>query len=550
MSATQLQPVSGCWNTTLTLQQAIQQANSAYNGLDWATAEQLCRLVLDAQPGYLAALNLLGAITAQTMRSEEAAVLLGRAVSVKPDSARALNNLGNALKDLKQLEAAADSYDRSIVDKQNHEDAYACFHHGVDLEALGRLDAAVASYDRAIAIKPEYAHAHFNRGCFLYALRRPDAAAASYDRAIAIKPDYAEAHYNRGLVFHDLNRLDSAVASYDRAIANRVDYVAAQWNKSQALLLGGAFDQGWKLYEWRWRYDKTGLRQRDLGNPLWLGVEALLGKTILLHSEQGLGDTLQFCRYAKLVAGLGAKVVLEVQAPLLRLLSDVEGASLVLAKGAELPAFDYHCPLLSLPLALGTKLDSIPTGIPYLHSDPVRTAKWRERLGTKTRPRIGLVWSGGFRQNQQQLWALNDRRNIPFQKITALKLPQFDYISLQKGEPAESELAEKRAELWPEANFFNFTEELNDFADTAALIENLDLIISVDTSTAHLAGALGKPVWILNRLDTCWRWLLDRDDSPWYPTVRLFRQQRLGDWDSVIARIRGELPRYLGKTLE
>ena len=541
MPATQPQPVPSSAQATLSLLQAIELASTAYGGWDWTAAEQWCRLVLDAEPDYFDALNLLGVITAQTMRSREAADLLGRAVALRPDSAPALNNLGNALKDLGQLELAVAHYERAIAVRPEYKDAYACFNRGVVLEELGRLGAAVASYELAVAIKPDYADAHFNRGCVLYELRRLDESVASYEIAIAIKPDYAEAYYNRGIVFHDLKRLDAAVDSYDRAIAIKPDYPAAYWNKSQALLLGGDFEHGWKLYEWRWRYEKTGLRQRDFCRPLWLGAESLRGKTILLHGEQGLGDTLQFCRYAKLVAGLGAKVVLEVQAPLLALLSGTEGASVVLAKGSELPAFDFHCPLISLPLALKTELDSIPAGIPYIQSDPVRAAKWRERLGKKTRPRIGLVWSGGFRPDQPAVWDTNARRNIPFAKIAALKLPQLDFFSLQKGEPAESELAQQKQDVWPEANFHDYVGELKDFSDTAALIENLDLIISVDTSTAHLAGALGKPVWILNRFDSCWRWLLERDDSPWYPTAKLYRQERPGDWDGVLDRVKSDL---------
>jgi hypothetical protein len=305
--------------------------------------------------------------------------------------------------------------------------------------------------------------------------------------------------------------------------------------------LVGDFAMGWELYEWRWLLAKTALKQSLIDRPLWLGVESLKGKTILLHCEQGLGDTIQFCRYAALVAQLGATVILEVQQLLLELLSGLEGVCHVVAEGEPLPPFDYHCPLMSLPLAFRTTLGTIPADIPYIKADPSKTAYWQAKLGEHHKPRVGLVWSGGGRPNQPEVWAINERRNIPLELISRINSPEIDFYSLQKGEPAESELLRRKQEVWPEVNFFNFAQELNDFCDTAALIDNLDLVISVDTSTAHLAAAMGKPVWILNRYDNCWRWLLDRDDSPWYPTAELYRQQRMGDWESVLEQVKTDL---------
>jgi len=275
---------------------------------------------------------------------------------------------------------------------------------------------------------------------------------------------------------------------------------------------------------------------------LWLGKESLENKTILVVSEQGLGDTLQFCRYVPMLAKLGAKVIFEVQKPLLALLKGVEGVTSMTTTGIE-PAepYDCYCPLMSLPHAFQTTLETIPSSVPYISTDPEKTEYWAKKLGNKNKMRIGLVWSGGFRPDQPEVWATNNRRNLPLEKLVAFKDIDAEFYSLQKGDPAESELVEVLKNGWEGPQIINHANELKDFTDTAALIENLDLIIAVDTSTAHLAAALGKPTWILNRFDTCWRWLQEREDSPWYKSVRLFRQKQQGDWDEVLRYIKQEL---------
>jgi hypothetical protein len=282
----------------------------------------------------------------------------------------------------------------------------------------------------------------------------------------------------------------------------------------------------------------------------WLGRECLIGKTIVLHGEQGLGDTLQFCRYVKRVADLGASVLLEVPSQLASLLKNLEGVSRLLVRGEPLPAFDYHCPLISLPLAFGTSLSTIPAQVPYIVADPVKTRFWSEKLGPWIQLRVGLVWSGGFRPDQPERGPVDKRRNMPLSTLAPLRNAGITFYSLQKGQPAESELAQLRAAGWPGPELVDFTALLHDFSDTAALVENLDLVISVDTSTAHLAGALAKPVWIMNRFDSCWRWLLNRTDSPWYPTARLYRQQRPEDWAEVVERIRLDLSKTALDTRE
>ena len=274
---------------------------------------------------------------------------------------------------------------------------------------------------------------------------------------------------------------------------------------------------------------------------MWLGDGTLAGKTILLHCEQGLGDSLQFCRYTTLVARLGARVVLEVPPALRNLFAALDGVAELVVLGDPLPHFDCHCPLMSLPLAFGTTLTTIPADAPYLRADAAKVLRWRQRLGERRRPRVGLVWSGGFRPDQPELWAVNSRRNVPLSMLASLAGLALDFYSLQKGQPAEAELARLTASGWDGPHIADVSAELGDFSDTAALIEALDLVVSVDTSTAHLTGALGKPVWILNRFDTCWRWLLDRTDSPWYPTARLYRQPTAGDWGAVLAQVRADL---------
>ena len=420
--------------------------------------------------------------------------------------------------------------------------------HFEALQLLGTLQAQVGNYEqalttlnRALQIDPNNVLCQLNHGTLLQDLNRYEEAIVSYERAIAIDPYCAEAYKNRGIALRTLGRFEEALASYKSAIAIDPKSAATHINLATQMLLLGNYQTAWPEYEWRWKIPQLSASKhyRNLPQPLWLGNYPLQGKTILLHAEQGLGDTLQFCRYVPLVAQLGAKVILEVQAPLIGLLKDLEGVNTLIARGDALPAFDYQCPLMSLPLAFQTTLESIPAATPYLSANPHRVRVWQDRLGPKTKPRVGLVWNGGHRQDQPELWNVNQRRNLPLEKIARLQSLDMEFYSLQKGDPAESELKQKQAAVWP--TLMNYADDLKDFTDTAALIECMDLIISVDTSCAHLAGALGKPVWILNRFDSCWRWLLEREGSPWYPTAKLYRQKTPGDWDGVIERVAMDL---------
>ena len=523
--------------------------------------------------------------------------LIGKAIEVNPSNAPSHGNKGLALESLRQWEAALGCYDRAIAIDPNYAEAHC--NRGNVLRKLNRHPAALASCDRALFIKPELAEAHFNRGLVLKALRRPEEACASYERAIAIRADYfeahcnlgnvqellgqsqaaldsygralaikadlPEAHFNRGVLLHEhgrfeeavksyeqaisyrpdyahaysnrgnalteLNQMVGAMASYERAIAADPEYAEAHFNHAIALLLVGEFERVFQKYEWRWRNPGGSAinERRTFSQPLWLGADPPTGKTILLYGEQGLGDTIQFCRYAKPLADLGCTVILEVRQPLIGLLAHLEGVSKVVAKGDPLPAYDLQCPLMSLPLSFRTSLDHVPSPGRYLRTDAARVGHWRARLGEPRRPRVGLVWSGSARQRNDH------KRSIALSQLIRHLPGGIQYVCLQKD---LRELDERTLEANPQV--LNFGREL-DFDNTAALCECLDLVISVDTSVAHLSGALGKETWILLPFNPDWRWLLNRNDSPWYRSAKLFRQPAIGDWESVLARVAVDL---------
>jgi Tfp pilus assembly protein PilF len=405
------------------------------------------------------------------------------------------------------------------------------------LKNTGRLAAALASYDQALERKPDYGHAYCNRGVVQQALGLGEAALASYDRAIALNGTDVMAHYNRAILMQESSRWTEALASYDRAVDIDPQFADAQYNRSMAQLFLGDFESGWRGYEWRWTHARRlGIgEERAFAAPRWLGRDSIDGKRILLHAEAGLGDTLQFCRYATECVRLGATVILEVQAPLRGLLESLEGVSAVLSAGSTLPPFDYHCPLLSLPLAFKTTLPTIPAPARYLRADEARIAHWRTQLGERRRPRVGLVWSGNPGN------PIDARRSIRLADWLARLPPEFEYFRLQT-QVREADLAA----LESSRMVVSLDDALPDFENTAALCECMDVIVTVDTSLAHLSGALGHRTWVLLAHTPDFRWLQDRDDSPWYPSVSLYRQQVAGDWSGVFGRVAADLRRQLG----
>ena len=520
---------AAAYNNRGLARQELKQLDAAMADYDKAIA---------VQPDLAEAYNSRAGARRELKQLAAAIADYDKAIAIAPEYAAAYNNRGIARQEAKQLETALADYDKAIALKPDYAEAF--YNRGNALREMKALGEAIAAFDKAIALKPDYTEAYNNRGNALQDLKQFEAAIADYDKALAADPDYAEAYYNRGNARRELRQLDAAMADYDKAIAMKPDYASAYWNQALNLLVSGDFQKGFELYEWRWKNPNLQMEPRPFVQPLWLGETALRSKKILLHAEQGLGDTIQFCRYASLAAQAGAEVILEVPQPLVALLKSLKGASAIVAQGEPLPDFDCHCPLMSLPLAFKTRLDTIPDPTPYLHADPAKVRDWQARIGVRKALKVGIVWSGGVRPGLSEAWG--ERRNIPLATFAGgLSAIDADFFSLQKGDPAEANILGREAEFWPRGNFHNFTADIADFADTAALVAGLDLVVSVDTSTAHLAAALGKPTWILNRLDNDWRWLLDRNDSPWYRSVALYRQDASQSWEPVLRRVADDL---------
>jgi len=502
-----------------------------------AEAEASYREALRLRPNFPEAHSNLGTALHALGRLAEAEASCQEALRLQPDYPEAHYNLGVALNDLDRPAEAEASYREALRLRPNFPEAHSNL--GNALYVLGRLAEAEASYREALRLRPNFPEAHSNLGNALNDLGRPAEAEASYRAALRLRPNFPEAHSNLGNALNNLVRPAEAEASCREALRLRPDYPEAHYNLGRTLLLAGRFEEGWKEYEWRWMTKMFSIVARDFSAPLWKG-EAIGNRTILLHAEQGFGDTLQFCRYAALMAS-GARIILEVQAPLLRLMSRLPGVTQIIARGDRLPPFDLHCPLMSLPHIFGTTLDTIPARTPYLSADRTLVANWQERLVGLDGLRIGLVWAGAQWLNVAGAAAVAGRRSIALKSLAALgEVSGVRFVSLQKGEPA-AQAADSSHGL----TLYDFTTDLHDFEDTAALIVNLDLVVSVDTAVAHLAGALGKPVWLLNHFETSWRWLLNRDDSPWYPTLRQFRQPRPDDWNSVVCAARQALQRLM-----
>lgn len=469
-------------------------------------------------------------VVLQELGQPDAAVLAyDRVVALQPAHAEALYNRGHALVALKRFEDAVVSYDQAIAVRPGFAQAHC--NRGVALQSLGRWEDALASLDRAIDLVPEYSEARINRGVVLHAMQRWDEALATYEKVLATDPRSVSALINRGVTLHACGQLDAAFSSYGNAIAIEPDAAEAHFFQSLILLLRGEFRKGWQEYQWFWKTVNGAARLRTFTQPVWTGQESVAGKRVLVHSEQGLGDMIQFCRYARLLAERGAHVVLEAPESLVGLLRGLDGVAECVVKGELLPHFDYQCLLLSLPHIFQADADNIPTPEPYLHGDPAKRAIWQERLGPRAQPRIGLVWSGSPQH-------MNDAHRSVSLTAMLRQLPAgFDYVSLQK------ELRNGDVEaLASRPDVRRFDGDILDFTDTAALCELMDVVISVDTSVAHLSAALGRTTWILLAAVPDWRWLLGREDSPWYQSVRLFRQSQLGDWDGVLQAVAHQLP--------
>lgn len=518
----------------MSLKDEYDQAVAAHRGGALEEAERRYRSLLERAPSSVATRHMLGVLRAQSGDAAEALELIGSALSLKPDAPDILFNYAKILRDCGRLEEALVAYDRALLARPDYAAARGARAEvlnlrGNSLRDLGRLTEALACYDRALADAPNYPDALNNRAVALWDLGRFEEALASLDAALALKPDYVEAHYNRGNVLRDLLRLDEAKQSFDRATEIDPAFAPAYRNKAFCALLQGDFAQGLPLYEWRKRLNPP-IEARIYSQPLWDGTQDIKGKTVFAYIEQGLGDTIQFYRFVAPLLARGARVILSVQDGLLRLLEQANPKIELIGSGAIPASFDYHIPLMSLPLALGLTADAIVDPGPYLAADPQRAAQWKGRIGEKGF-KIGISWQGARGGVTSRAMTLDCFHGLS-------RLPGVRLISLQKGFGSE-QLAGRS---WVEV-LESFDEGADAFLDTAAVIANLDLVITLDSAVAHLAGALGRPVWVALKRTPDWRWFLGRGDSPWYSSMRLFRQGVDGDWAGVFAEMESQVAR-------
>jgi hypothetical protein len=517
------------------LQIMLQQAIQAFQSGSFDRANSILVKIIQVDSKCLPALHVLGLIKASQENYKEAADYLGRAVRLNPNDASLQYNLAKALVDCGLNKESITHHKKAAELAPDNPEIL--LNYAKALASLECFEEALGLLSRAGSIAPNHEGIWVNKGNILHALNNDEEAIATFERALEINPENAVAWTNKAISLEALGRLDDALYAYDCATNADRDYVSAYWNKSNLKLSLGDYQSGWELFEWRWKTKAQKNSFRQYPQPLWLGVESLKDKKILIWSEQGLGDSIQFCRYIKMVADLGAKVIFEVQEPLRTLFESLDGVHQVIPMGSEPPDFDFHCPLMSLPLAFKTSIDTIPNHVPYIKPDKNNISFWESRLDQAKKLRVGLVWSSGFRPDHPELWEANAKRDIPLSLLAKINLPDVAFYSLQKGENGEKQLAALKESPENLINIIDFTQELADFSDTAALIDALDLIISVDTSVAHMAGALAKPVWVLNRFDSCWRWLRNKSSSPWYPTAKIFNQSTRGDWSPVVEEV-------------
>jgi tetratricopeptide (TPR) repeat protein len=521
-------------------------------------AGRLYLAVLEIAPADHNALTNLGTVALQQGRLAEGVALIERSLAIKPDQSNAINNRGNALLSLKRMAEALAAFDRAVEIDPGNAEAHS--NRGVALIDLGRPEEAAVAYQAALAIRPDFLDALNGLGIAMEALGRPEGALDVYDRSLAVAPGSWELHYNRGNALRGLNRPDEAVAAYSQALdiqptagayANRgvarqalgefdaamddwarasaiePEHLDARWNRALLTLLRGDYAQGWTQYEWRWGQPSFRGSQTPVG-PKWLGETPLAGKRLLMVTEQGFGDALQMMRYATLAAEQGGAVVMIVDPALAELARTVEGVDQVVS-GGEPIAYDFWTPMMSLPLAFRTTLETVPAKVPYITASPERRTAWAERLGEARRPRVGLVWSGRASHGNDA------NRSIPLNVLEPLLAAEVEFISLQ------TEYREADRARLKDLPIRDVSADLKSFGDTAALIEALDMVISVDTSVAHLAGALGKPLRVLLPFVPDFRWGLGSETTPWYPTARLLRQPARGDWGPVIAAALADL---------
>ena len=495
----------------------------------FADALEEFRRACRAEPGNVEAHYNLAKALKDCGKLDESIEAYRHTLSLNPNAAAAWNNVGNLLKERGKLDEAAGAY-RHVL-RLEPKSAEVWSNYGALLQEKKDFDGAIEAYRTATRLSPGLADVWRNLGSALYEAGAPREAIEPFERALRLRPDFVEAVHGLGAALFDIGRFDEALAAFDRGLSIRPHDVSCTYSRGLVLLLQGKLREGFAAYEARLD-KKTAGCARDFPQPRWDGSD-LNGRRILLHAEQGLGDTIHFIRYAPMVKERAGQVIVQCPPALVRLLQRQLEIDEIYPDDQLAPAFDVHCPMLSLPNVFATDLDNIPAQAPYLRADPTLAARWRERIsGYANALKIGLVWAGGGEYRNDRLRSLTLRHLAPLMQIPAAR-----FFSLQKG-PAAIQAKDSQF-----ANVIDWTADLTDFADTAALIANLDLVISVDTSVAHLAGALGKPTWVLLPFVPDWRWMLDRSESPWYPTMRLFRQPQLGEWDEPLKQVQQDLQR-------
>ncbi len=488
-------------------------------------------------PFGVEALNNLGTVLAAQGRTAAATFVLRRAVLLGPDNPQPYNNLGAALIEAGAAAESLVACARALMLRPDNPEGENNL--GNALMELGRTEEATAAFRRALVLRPDFPEACTNLSSGLIDQGACRQAVLACRRAIVLQPDDAKAYNNLGNALRGAGLLDPAARAFHQALRLAPDDAEIHYNASAVLLKLGRLREGWAEFEWRKRTERSAFRNTPLPGPEWDGG-GLDGRTLLLYAEQGYGDVLQFVRYAPLVAAAGGgTVVLRVYPSLVRLLADLPGVAAVVSSDDPLPPYHCHLPLMSLPQRLETVLETIPAATPYLSADPAAARRWRQRLAGLSGLKVGIAWAGDPRVRERGAHLMDRRRSMSLAAFDeVLRIPGIDWVSLQKGAAAE------QARTPPAGTaLVDPMDEVGDFADTAALIAALDLVVTVDTSVAHLAGALGKPVWILSRFDGCWRWLEARDDSPWYPSARLYRQAAWGDWTSALGHLAADLRR-------
>ncbi|TAN45965.1 MAG: tetratricopeptide repeat protein [Nitrospirae bacterium] len=493
---------------------------------DYKSALEHIHKALALAPGFVEAIVNSGIIMNAMGDTEKAIKAYQKAISLEPALSTAYFNLANVFNNKKDYDKAIVCYKKALeLDPLLHD----TYRNLAQIYATKKMPSqAIEFYLKAIGSSPSNAELHNNLGVVLFETDNIDEAIECYRKALTLDPDYAAAYYNLGNALRADGNIEEAIDCYKHSVKNDNSLSYAHWNLAILLLLTGRFDEGWQEYEWRWEL-KNYITKRDFARPLWDGTD-LNGKTILLHTEQGFGDAIQFIRYVPLIEQRGGRIIIECQKELISLFSSIKGIADFKAQGEGLPPFDLHCPFLTIPYIFKTTNENIPSKTPYLTVNNSLVQKWTESAGIdRSRFNIGIVWAGNPRN-------LNDRqRSLSLDLFSAFSgLKNIQLYSLQKG-PASEQINSSAIPIKDP------TAEIKDFSDTAALIMGLDLVISVDTAVAHLAGALSRPVWLLIPPIPDWRWQLNREDSPWYPTMRLFRGTKNGQWNDVIERIKNEL---------